>query len=59
MDLEGQVTSAIVAELQRQAEASDGKLQIGAENGGKLIVHGEIGLDELAMVIVGSVAGGP
>ena len=57
--MEGQVTEALVAELQRQAEASEGRLTIGALAEGSLEVRGAIDLDALAMVLVGAVAGGP
>jgi len=56
--MEDEVREAIIAELQRQAEANPSKLRISAE-GEKLAVNGEIDLDALAMAIVGAVAGGP
>lgn len=58
MDLEGQVREAIVAELQRQAEAHEGDLQV-TPGDRAVTVNGKVDLDELTMAVVGSVAGGP
>ncbi len=57
--MEGQVTEALVAELRRQAEASEGRLTVGAPAEGSLEVSGAIDLDALSMALVGAVAGGP
>jgi len=59
MDLEAHVRDAMVEELKRQAEASEGGLSIGAETEGRLQVQGPVDLEALAMAVVGSVAGGP
>lgn len=59
MDLEDQVRDAVVGELTRQAEASEGRLKAERQGDGKLRVEGEVDLDALAMAVVGSVAGGP
>ena len=59
MDMEDQVREAMVGELTRQAEASDGRLKAGPCAEGRLRLEGEIDLDALAMAVVGSVAGGP
>lgn len=59
IDMEARLTEALVAELQRQAENSEDALRVGPETEGKLLVEGTVDLDALAMVLVGSLAGGP
>jgi hypothetical protein len=59
MDMEDQVRRAVVGELTRQAEASEGALKAVCGEPGRLKVEGEVDLDALAMAVVGSVAGGP
>jgi hypothetical protein len=59
MDLEEQIREAIIAELKRQSENSEGGLKVSGGEGASLMVQGPINLDELAMVVVGHVAGGP
>lgn len=59
MDLEQQVSAAIVAELKRQAEASAGGLSVSEEGEGALSLQGRVDLEQLAMALVGAVAGGP
>lgn len=59
MDMEDQVREAVVGEITRQAEASDGALKADCGQPGKLHVEGDLDLDALAMAVVGSVAGGP
>lgn len=56
--LEEKMKDAIVAELQRQAEIRPGRLKVSAADE-RLTVDGEIDLDDLVMVVVGSMAGGP
>jgi hypothetical protein len=56
--MEEKIKEAIVAELKRQAEIRPGTLKLSASDD-RLVVDGEIDMDALAMVIVGSVAGGP
>lgn len=56
--LEEKVKQAIVDELKRQAEISPAALKV-SSNDEKLSVNGEIDLDALAMVVIGSLAGGP
>ncbi len=58
MDMEAQVTEVIVLELQRQAENTE-NLKVGTEKDGVLSVEGPVNLDELAMAVVGHLAGGP
>lgn len=55
--LEEQIIEAIKAELQRQAADTPDKLKVDAA--GDFRVNGIIDLDALAMVVAGSVAGGP
>jgi len=59
MDMEDPVREAVIGELTRQAEASDGKFKAVKTGEGRLRVEGEIDLEALAMAIVGSLAGGP
>ena len=59
MDMEQQVRDAIVAELKRQAEAGDRGLKVEDGEEGVLTVNGAVDLEELSMVVVGAVAGGP
>jgi hypothetical protein len=59
MDMEDQVREAVVGEITRQAEASDGALKANCGEPGRLKVSGEVDLDALAMAVVGAVAGGP
>ena len=59
MDLEQQVSAAIVAELKRQAEVSGGSLSVSEEGEGALSLQGRVDLEQLAMALVGAVAGGP
>ncbi len=55
--LEEKLKQAIINELKRQAANSPRSLQV--EDSKELVVRGKIDIDELVMVIVGSVAGGP
>lgn len=59
MDLEAQINEALVAELQRQAEVSEGRLKVEGPDEGRLTVQGTIDVEALSMALVGSVAGGP
>lgn len=56
--LEEKIKDSIVAELKRQAEERPQALKVSGSADG-LKVEGEIDLDALAMVVIGSVAGGP
>ena len=58
MTTESNIREAIVGELERQAEISDGKLTIAASDG-RATINGPVDLDDLVMVVLGSVAGGP
>ncbi|WP_309082607.1 hypothetical protein [Chelativorans sp.] len=56
--LEEKVKQAIIDELKRQAEIRPDGLRVSTAEKG-LSVSGEIDLDDLAMVVIGSLAGGP
>lgn len=58
MEIEHAVREAIVQELRRQAENAPERLKI-EDRDGDLQVNGRIDLDDLVMVVMGSVAGGP
>jgi hypothetical protein len=56
--LEAKAINAVIEELQRQAAENPSKLQV-RQAGDKLAVNGEIDVDAVVMVVVGSMAGGP
>ncbi|MCT7378185.1 hypothetical protein [Chelativorans salis] len=56
--LEQKVKEAIVDELKRQAQLRPNDLKV-AQDGHKIHVNGDIDLDDLTMVVIGSIAGGP
>lgn len=58
MDIQEHIRQAIIEELQRQADNSGGALTARME-GDKVMIEGPVDLDELIMVIAGSLAGGP
>jgi hypothetical protein len=59
MDMEDQVREAILAELQRQSEIGERKLTFKPDEEDGVTIEGRVDLDELAMAVVGAVAGGP
>ena len=59
MNLEDKVRETIIAELRRQAEAGSQGLRVDARAAEMMTIEGRVNLDELAMAIVGSLAGGP
>ncbi len=59
MNLEDAVIRAIVAELERQAAAHAGRLKVTRLPEPHISIEGRVNLDELAMAVVGAVAGGP
>jgi hypothetical protein len=59
MNLEDTIREAIVAELERQSDAGEGVLKITVDGPVTVRINGPVNLDELAMVIAGSLAGGP
>lgn len=56
--MEEKIRDAILSELTRQSEEPECDFSLAAE-GDRLTVSGEIDLDALVFVIVGSLAGGP
>jgi hypothetical protein len=58
-NLEDRIREAIVSELKRQAEVREGELNVREEGETRLRVDGSVDLDELSMVVVGALAGGP
>jgi hypothetical protein len=58
MGLEKTVRETIIDELRRQAENSGSALTIEVQDE-RVIINGPVNLDDLVMVIAGSLAGGP
>jgi hypothetical protein len=58
-NLEDRIREAIVSELKRQAEVREGELNVREEGETRLRIDGSVDLDELSMVVVGALAGGP
>lgn len=56
--LEAKAITGVIEELERQAAENPGKLKVRRE-GDRIVVDGEIDVDALVMVVVGSMAGGP
>jgi hypothetical protein len=56
--LEAKAIAAVVEELERQAAENPSRLRV-SRAGDKLTVNGEIDVDAVVMVVVGSMAGGP
>ncbi|WEX87148.1 hypothetical protein PZN02_003507 [Sinorhizobium garamanticum] len=56
--LEAKAIAAVAEELERQAAENPSKLSV-RRTRGKLTVNGEIDVDAVVMVVVGSMAGGP
>ncbi|MGN6303498.1 MAG: hypothetical protein ACTHNH_01680 [Mesorhizobium sp.] len=56
--LEEKAITAVIEELERQAAENPSKLEV-RRNGDKISVHGEVDVDAVVMVVVGSMAGGP
>ncbi len=59
MNLEDHVREAILAELERQSEAGERVLRVQKDVEPMIFIEGRVNLDELAMAIVGALAGGP
>jgi osmotically-inducible protein OsmY len=58
MSVESSIREAIIDELKRQAENSSSRLKVEAID--ELVtINGPVDLDDLVMVVVGSIAGGP
>lgn len=58
MDLQEHIREAMLAELKRQAADRPRELQVETK-GDRVEIRGEVELEELVMVAVSSVAGGP
>lgn len=58
MTVESTIREAIVEELRRQAQNSGSKLRVEASDD-KVTINGPVNLDDLVMVVMDSVAGGP
>ena len=58
MSVESSIREAIIDELKRQAENSGSRLKVAATDD-LVTIHGPVDLDDLVMVVLGSVAGGP
>ncbi len=56
--LETKAITAVVEELERQAAEHPSRLKVQTKDD-RVIVDGEIDVDALVMVVVGSMAGGP
>ncbi len=56
--LEAKAIAAVIDELERQAAENPAKLKI-RRDADKTIINGEVDVDALVMVVVGSMAGGP
>lgn len=56
--LEAKAIAAVIEELERQAAERPRKLKV-RRTGDRIEVDGEIDVDALVMVVVGSMAGGP
>jgi hypothetical protein len=60
MTAEDKIITGIKAELERQAANSDGALLIEpGPDDDQVVIRGQVDLAALAMVAVGSIAGGP
>ena len=58
LPLEEKAIIAVIEELERQAAESPEKISV-KRTGATISVEGEIDVDALVMVVVGSMAGGP
>lgn len=59
MSAETKVREAIIAELKRQAANKGPGLRVDIEDDAHLRIEGRVNMDELVMVILGGLAGGP
>ncbi|GGE54140.1 hypothetical protein GCM10007276_34030 [Agaricicola taiwanensis] len=58
MTAENEIRQALIDELKRQAEIAPDRLKVGTA-GDKLTLDGQVDVDALVMVVMGSLAGGP
>ncbi|MER9657905.1 hypothetical protein NKJ26_31545 [Mesorhizobium sp. M0152] len=56
--LEAKAITGVIEELERQAAEDPSKLKV-RRDGERIVVDGEIDVDAIVMVVVGSMAGGP
>lgn len=56
--LEAKAITGVIEELERQAAEDPSKLKV-RRDGERIVVDGEIDVDAVVMVVVGSMAGGP
>ncbi|HEX2256666.1 MAG TPA: hypothetical protein VHG92_08205 [Afifellaceae bacterium] len=59
MSAEDNLREAIIAELRRQAANKEGELRVEAVDDSHVTIEGRVNTDDLVMVILGSLAGGP
>jgi hypothetical protein len=58
MDLQEKIREAVIEELRRQAENSNDRLKFEVREE-LVVINGPVNLDDMIMVITGSLAGGP
>lgn len=58
MDLQEKIREAVIEELRRQAENSNDRLKFEVREE-LVVIDGPVNLDDMIMVITGSLAGGP
>jgi hypothetical protein len=58
MTIHDHIRDAIIDELRRQADNDAASLKVEVEDD-RLVINGPVNLDDLIMVIAGSLAGGP
>ena len=58
MTVETEIRQAIIDELKRQADNSSSQLTVQTTDD-QVTINGPVNLDDLVMVVMGSVAGGP
>lgn len=59
MSAETKVREAIIAELKRQAANKGSDLRVDTDDEAHLRIEGRVNLDDLVMVVLGGLAGGP
>jgi len=58
MDLQEKIREGVIEELRRQAENSNDQLKFEVREE-VVVINGPVNLDDMIMVITGSLAGGP
>tara|TARA_R100001132_G_C3189367_1_gene42035 strand:+ start:127 stop:303 length:177 start_codon:yes stop_codon:yes gene_type:complete len=58
MTVETEIRQAIIDELKRQADNSSSQLTVQTTDD-QMTINGPVNLDDLVMVVMGAVAGGP